>query len=79
MFFDDPRNALSVARTHQRELLQQEQMDRLARQAEPSNPDPTSPGLISLWKHVCAGGRWLKTHLAMRPTAPVKETSQLRD
>lgn len=32
MFFDDPQNALSVARTHQRELRQKEQMDRLARQ-----------------------------------------------
>jgi hypothetical protein len=33
MFFDDPKNALSVARTHQRELLQKEQLDRLAREA----------------------------------------------
>ncbi len=36
MFFDDPKNAISVARTHQRELLQKEQMDRLARQVDSS-------------------------------------------
>jgi hypothetical protein len=35
MFFDDPQNRLSVARTHQRELVQREQMDRLARQVDP--------------------------------------------
>ena len=29
--FDHPTNALSLARTHQRELLQREQMDQLAR------------------------------------------------
>lgn len=32
--FDHPKNTLSVARTHQRELLQKEQMDRLARQVD---------------------------------------------
>src|SRR5262249_34854625 len=31
--FDHPKNALSVVRTHQQELLQKEQMDRLAREA----------------------------------------------
>lgn len=36
MFFDDPKNAISVARTHQRELLQKEQMDHLARQVDSS-------------------------------------------
>jgi hypothetical protein len=32
--FDHPKNALSVARTHQRELLQKEQMDRMARRVD---------------------------------------------
>jgi hypothetical protein len=32
--FDHPSNALSVARTHQRDLLHKEQMDQLARKVE---------------------------------------------
>ena len=36
MFFDDPKNVLSVARTHQQDLLRVEQRDRLARQGETS-------------------------------------------
>jgi hypothetical protein len=43
MMFDDPQNRLSVARTHQRELLQQEHMDRLARQADPDAQPTIGP------------------------------------
>lgn len=74
MFFDDPKNALSVARTHQEDLLRAEQRDRLARQALPSSPE-----LTSRWKHARAASRWLRAHLAMRATAPVREIHHLPD
>jgi hypothetical protein len=45
MFFDDPQNRLSVARTHQRDLLEREQMDRLARQVDPGTGG--APGLLA--------------------------------
>lgn len=74
MFFDDPKNALSVARTHQEDLLRAEQRDRLARQAV-----PPSSGLTSRWKRVRAVNRWLRVHLATRATAPVREIHHLPD
>lgn len=74
MFFDDPKNALSVARTHQEDLLRAEQRDRLARQTM-----PPSSGLTSRWKHARAVSRWLKARLAMRAAAPVREIHHLPD
>jgi len=74
MFFDDPKNALSVARTHQQDLLRVEQRDRLARQAVPPNS-----GLSSRWKYVRAVGWWLKARLAMRAAVPVRKMHQLPD
>ena len=79
MFFDDPQNRLSVARTHQRELLEREQMDRLARQVDPGTGG--APGLLDasrLWlAHLFAGGRRLlqgtpaRQHSATSPAAEV--------
>lgn len=72
MFFDDPRNALSVARTHQEDLLRAEQRDRLARQVVPPSLE-----MISRWKHMRAVGRWLKARLARRVAGMDRERHQL--
>lgn len=77
MFFDDPRNALSVARTHQRELLQAEQRDRLARQAESDPSDSPDTGLRSGWHPLRAAVQWLKTRVARRAAAPARENRYL--
>jgi hypothetical protein len=72
MFFDDPKNALSVARTHQRELLQAEQRDRLARQAE-LDPSGLSDHELRSWRQpLRAAVQWLKTRVARRAAEPAR-------
>jgi hypothetical protein len=68
MFFDDPQNALSVARTHQQELVEQEQRDSLARQAQDAQRNPRRPGLGSWWYILRAVGWWLRARVAWRGT-----------
>jgi hypothetical protein len=57
MFFDDPKNALSVARTHQRDLLSPEQRDRQAKQARSVHSDLESRKLSRL-RQVPRSVRW---------------------
>jgi hypothetical protein len=66
MFFDDPRNALSVARTHQRALVEKEHHDRLARQARAAESDPRRPGLTQWWQIMRRVGWWLLARVAGR-------------
>jgi len=73
MFFDNPQNALSVARTHQRELLQVEQRDRLVRQAEPDPSGPHDTGLANWWQPLRAAVQWLTTRVFRRAAAPARE------
>ncbi|HEY7348977.1 MAG TPA: hypothetical protein VH599_11760 [Ktedonobacterales bacterium] len=71
MLFEDPRNALSVARTHQRELLEREQRDRLGEQARRVSAGPGSPRLASRWQRVRAVGQWLLARIARRTAVPL--------
>ena len=77
MFFDDPQNRLLVARTHQRELVETEQRDRLARQAQPDRSGPDGSGLGSWWQSWRAAAFWLWARLPRHAAAPVREIPHL--
>ena len=79
MFFDDPKNALSVARTHQRDLLKKEQMDHLARKVEPRQRH--APDVVVAVFHALAllgsRARRLLKGRARRPAFSTGSTSEV--
>jgi hypothetical protein len=77
MFFDDPKNVLSVARTHQEDLLRAEQRDRLARQTQPGISSRSTSGPTSGWQVWHSVIRWLQGRLALRAAAPARERHHL--
>jgi hypothetical protein len=77
MFFDHPKNALSVARTHQRELLHQEQMNRLGRQAQLAHPGPEGHWLSRQWQALRSVSWWWKARLAKGASAQVRTRQPL--
>jgi hypothetical protein len=77
MFFDDPRNALSVARTHQRALVHQEQRDSVARQVQPERMGLSSAGRMSRWKTLRGVGLWLNACMARCAAILTLERPQL--
>lgn len=77
MFFDDPKNRLSVARTHQRDLLYPEQRDRLAKQAEPARSDPTGHKLGNQWQTLRSMGWWLKARVFKGASAQTRTMRHL--
>jgi hypothetical protein len=77
MFFDDPKNALSVARTHQQDLLHQEQRDRLARQVKPARSGPKGRTLSSQWQTLRSMGWWLKARVSKGTSAQARTMHHL--
>lgn len=77
MFFDDPKNALSVARTHQRDLLSLEQRDRLARQAQSARSDLESRKLSRLRRVPRSVGWWLKASVSRGASAQARAMRHL--
>jgi hypothetical protein len=70
MFFDDPKNALSVARTHQEALVQREQRDRLGRQAQAAQREESITERTYWWQLRRFIRGWWKVRV---PTALVHE------
>ena len=79
MFFDDPKNALSVARTHQRDLLSPEQRDRLARQAESARSGSKRRKRSRWWQVPRSVGWWLKARVSKGASAQTRAMHPLSE
>jgi hypothetical protein len=64
MMFEDPRNALSIARTHQEGLVQQEQRDRLGRQAQAAQRQAKRAERSPWWWLLRFVGGWRKARVS---------------